>query len=126
MKYLAIILSVSIGLCACSDNTRGSMQDFIPGTYVREVSNEMSIGKDTLQISFVSGLSYRIIHSGEYQRIQDGKLLPREHKIEKWMASYDEKEVVLNEAKRGRVLSFDPSKRLLYVGSSPYQKIGSR
>ncbi len=125
MKYLIVILSISICLYACSANNRNAVQDFIPGAYVREVSNEMSIGRDTLQISVVSSTSYRIIHSGTYQRIKDGKLLKPEHISEKWTALFDEKEGVLNEAKRGRVLSFDPGKRLLYVGSSPYQKINS-
>lgn len=106
---------------SCSLQT-GS-KDFIPGTYVREVKNEFSIGRDTLVIGAVNQVTYSIIHNGSYRRIKDGKLLPVKNISENWTATYDENNKVLMESKRGKIISFDPSKNILFVGSSPYKKI---
>lgn len=97
--------------------------NFIPGTYVRTVINEFSIGRDTLIIGAVSATVYTIIHKGSYRRIKDSKLQPAQSIAENWTATYDTKKQVLMEAKKGKIISFDPAKNILLVGSSPYKKI---
>ena len=97
--------------------------NFIPGTYVREVKNEFSVGRDTLVIGAVNPNTYTVIHKGTYRQIRDGKLLPVKSISENWPVSYDENKKVLMESKRGKIISFDPSKNILLVGSSPYKKI---
>lgn len=98
-------------------------KNFISGTYTREVSNEYSLGKDTLVISADNEVTYSIIHKGTYQRKKEHHLLPPERKYEKWTASYDEHNQTLIENKRGKIISFDASKDILFVGSSMYKKI---
>jgi len=100
-----------------------SNKDFIPGAYVREVKNEFSIGRDTLIIGAVNPNTYTIIHKGSYRQIRDGMLLPVKSISENWPVSYDENKKVLMESKKGKIISFDPSKNILFVGSSLYKKI---
>jgi len=100
----------------------GNDTNFIPGTYVREVKNEFSIGKDTLVIGAVNPNAYTIIHKASYQWIKEGKLLPVKNKTENWPVTYDRDNQILQETKRGRIISF-PSKDMLLVGGSPYRKI---
>lgn len=118
-KFLTRYLLCSILYGCGSDVTK----DFIPGTYVREVKNEFSIGRDTLVIGAVDLNTYTIIHKGSYRQIRNGKLLPVKSISENWPVSYDEVKKVLTELKRGKVISFDPSENILLVGSSPYKKI---
>lgn len=123
MKYYALLLSICVVILSCGNTLNDDVRDFIPGTYVREVVNEMSAGRDTLRISAISGTSYAIRRNGVYRRIKDGSFLPPEYKTEVWTAVYDEQTGVLNEAKRGRTLSFLSQKGLLLVGGSTYKKI---
>ncbi len=103
--------------------TSHSVSDFIPGTYVRSVINEFSVGRDTLVIIAVGNLSYSIIHKGSYHRIKEGALLPQKSVAENWLATYDKNNQVLVEAKKGKIISFNPSENILLVGTSPYKKI---
>lgn len=98
-------------------------KNFISGIYCREVTNEFSIGKDTLVIGPINETTYSIIHKGIYQRIKEHHLLPPERKYEKWTATYDEPNQRLIENKRGKIITFDVSKETLFVGASPYKKI---
>ena len=103
--------------------TSHNISDFIPGTYVRTVINEFSVGRDTLVIIPVNNLSYTIIHKGSYRRIKEGALLPQKRVTENWLATYDKSSQVLIEGKKGKIISFNPSENILLVGSSPYKKI---
>jgi hypothetical protein len=106
---------------SCSPQTGSN--NFIPGTYVRMVTNEFSVGLDTLVIGAVNQHMYTIIHKGSYRRIKENALLPVQRLSENWTATYDENKKVLVESKRGKIISFDPSKNILFVGSSLYKKI---
>jgi hypothetical protein len=46
-----------------------------------------------------------------------------ERKLEKMTALYDEKDEVLNETKKGLIMSFDPSRKTLLIGRGVYDKI---
>ena len=108
-------------LYGCS--SQANNKNFISGIYCREVTNEYSIGKDTLVIGAINETTYSIIHKATYQRIKEHHLLPPERKFEKWTASYDEHNQTLNENKRGKIILFDALKDILLVGSSIYKKI---
>jgi hypothetical protein len=116
--FLAYILCNVYSSC-----NPGNTKDFIPGTYVREVNNEFSTGKDTLVIATINDRAYTILHKGSYQRIKDGELLPVKSMSENWSVTYDDHKQILIEAKRGKVISFDPARNILFVGSSLYKKI---
>ena len=117
------ILISCLSCCILFGCDSGSNKDFIPGTYVREVKNEFSIGRDTLVIGAVNTNTYTMIHKGSYRQIRNGKLLPVKSISENWPVTYDENQKVLMESKRGKIISFDPSKNILFVGSSLYKKI---
>ena len=120
-KNKSVLFSYFLCIIFYSCNS-GNDTNFIPGTYVREVKNEFSIGKDTLVIGAVNPNAYTIIHKASYQRIKEGKLLPVKNKTENWPVTYDRDNQILQETKRGRIISF-PSRDMLLVGGSPYRKI---
>jgi len=117
MLGLGLLCGIVFG---CTSN---NVTDFIPGTYVRSVINEFSVGRDTLVIIAVSDLSYSIIHKASYRRIKEGKLLPEKNMIESWLAAYDKNSQVLVEGKKGKIISFKPSENILFVGGSSYKKV---
>lgn len=123
MNYKLILFATTFLLLSCNEEQYDSLKSFIPGGYERSVQNEFSIGSDTLIIYQTGNNTYTIEHLLSYQRIIDGKKLNLERKTEKWLAVFDEKNGVLTEAKRGRVLSFQPEQNKLLVGGSSYQKI---
>ena len=124
MKPISVIRTMIVFTSSCNlVSSNEATSTFIPGIYVREISNEYSIGRDTLAISHFNASTYAIVHYSTYQRIEEGQLLPKERKVEKWVALYDKKAALLKEGKRGRLLSFQPQNNRLLVGSSPYQKV---
>lgn len=121
MKMLVLIAILTCFACSGKQNIR----DFIPGPYTRHTQNEYSEGYDTLFISHVNNdaNAYTILRSATFQRVINGEKKPADHKTEKWIAIYDEKNNVLIEQKKGKIISFTPNKNQLLVGSSVYQKI---
>ncbi len=121
-KFLiTVCVFVVIFFIACDQRTE--MEQTIPGTYVRVVENEFSRGRDTLTIRQFNDQIYTIDHKGTFQRIKNESLLPTQGFHEKWTAIFDEKNKILKEVKRGKVLSFKPSEKILLVGESVYKKI---
>lgn len=120
-KYLYISIVV-VATVDCTPSN-GVNSDVIPGIYARDVRNEFSEGRDTLFIVRLEGDAYGIEQRLAYRRIDEGKMGGVETKTEHWTAFFDEAQHVLRETKRGRVLSFQPEKRTLLVGSSVYQKL---
>ena len=126
MKALIIIVLIVAAACNGNQGTNKSIQTFIPGTYVRHYEGEYSKGaEDTLIINEVSGSAnvYSIVRHVSYQRVIDKKIQPREDKTENWTAIYNEKDKILHEQKHGAMISFNPEKKTLMVGSDEYQKI---
>ena len=126
MKALIIIVLIVAAACNGNQGTNKSIQTFIPGTYVRHYEGEYSKGGgDTLTINEVNGGAkvYSIVRHVSYQRIIDKKVQPREYKTENWKGIYNEKDKILHEQKRGVIISFNPEKKTLMVGSDEYQKI---
>ena len=118
------MLTFSFALFAC--NTEADIvRDFIPGTYVQFSENEMGRLNDTLLIDIISpsGHNYRIIRTSSIQRLLDGKAFPWEQRKEVWTGIYDKNKQVLNETKRGKVISFVPERGILLVGTTEYKKI---
>jgi hypothetical protein len=119
---LSYLLFVFMVFYSC-DFKPSSVKDFIPGAYVRSFEGEFSKGKDTISIEPFSSSTYTIIRKTTYQRIENGKVYPPERKVEKMTALYDERDEVLNETKKGLVISFDPSRKTLLIGRDVYDKI---
>ncbi len=125
-KSTIFLIVATILLMSCNGlSGTSNVRTYIPGTYARIVNNEFSTGRDTLIISELSkaGNNYRIIHKLTFQRIADGKTLRPERKQEIWNAVYNQQEKLLHETVKGKLLSFNPEGRTLFVGTSEYKKI---
>ena len=118
-----ILFLSALYLSSCGFTKADSIRDFIPGVYARQFEGEFSKGSDTLTIEPFSGAIYLIAHNVSYRRIEDGKLKMPERKLTRLTAVYNESEEVLVENRKGLMISFDPSKKILLFGSSVYQKI---
>lgn len=125
MKAYRLIPLVMVITCGCGQQQDAAVKAFIPGTYARSVQNEFSDGRDTLVIENIANDNYSIQRRMTYRRITNGTAGALEKKTERWTALWDEKSGALVEQRRGRLLTFQPSKRTLMVESSLYQKTGS-
>jgi hypothetical protein len=122
MKIAMVFTLVVLVSCQGADQKR--VRDFIPGMYVRAINHEFAHGSDTIIISRVEGNSYLIQKRAGFQRIgKEGPQLPVICRSENWTGVYDEKEGVIREQQKGKVLSFLPEESRLLLGGSPYQKI---
>ncbi|MGI8949947.1 MAG: hypothetical protein ACR2FN_00030 [Chitinophagaceae bacterium] len=125
MKTLPILCMLIIESCNNILQIDDSIQSFIPGTYVKYLEGEYSIGHDTLIItkSGKQANTYIIDRHLSYQRIIEHKLRPAEYKTEQWIAIYNPNDKVLYEQKQGTIISFLPEKNMLLLGSSDYKKL---
>ena len=125
MKKYLFVFSAHFLLLACESSKSDEIRAFIPGIYARFSDHEMRREYDTIRINVVSeaGNSYTLIRSSSFQRKLDGKEFPWEYKKEEWAAVYDENKRVLNETRKGKVLSFVPAKNILLVGTTEYKKL---
>ena len=125
MKQLFIIPVFVAMISSCSNPVADKVENFIPGTYVKEINDEFSKGMDTLKIAVLdkSAGSYSIKRGMRYQQTIDGKTLSPQYKEENWTAIYNEDTHQLMEQKNGKIFSFMPEHGTLSMGSSEYKKI---
>lgn len=125
MKQTMCMLVTLLVLVACNSTKNDEVRSFMPGTYARFSDHEMRTEYDTIRIEPVSetGNNYRLIRSSYFQRKLDGKTFPWEYEKEEWAAIYDESKKVLNETKKGKVISFVPEQNVLLVGTTEYKKL---
>lgn len=125
MKKYLLISGILTLLLACESNKSDVIREFIPGIYARFSDHEMRKEYDTIKIDVISetGNNYSLMRSSSFQRKLDGKEFPWEYTKEEWTAVYDENKRVLNETRKGKVISFVPEKRILLVGTTEYKKL---
>jgi hypothetical protein len=129
MKLSLLTVLLFIALSSCNSLMhRDTVKDFIPGRYVQVFHQEYSKGRDTLVISSLNDASgtFRMERHITYTPIHDGKLLPEEHHEETWIALYNEATKQLLEQRWGKIFSFSPESRCLYLGSTKYDKVGNQ
>ena len=121
----AIILLLLTAACRFSDGDM--VKSFVAGTYVAEINQEFSTGNDTLFIIQISssGENFKIIKHTTYRRRLDGKQFPLERKTRVSIGIYNKETKILTETPTGRIISFNPEKKELYVGAGVYNKIGN-
>ena len=124
LKLLSFVLMI-IMLSCNNENSTDKILSFIPGIYARTFEGEFSIGHDTLTIiqPDLKSNYYTIQHNSSYQKIREKKLQPLEYKSENWTAMFNEKDNVLVEQKKGKVISFLPEENSLLLGNSKFHKI---
>jgi hypothetical protein len=126
MKTLIIIAVIVAAGCNGNQESNKSIESFIPGTYVRNYEAEYSKGgHDTLVINEVAGSAnvYSIVRHVSYQRVIEKQIQPREYKTENWNGIYNEDDKILHEQTHASMISFNPEKKTLSVGSDEYRKI---
>ena len=125
MKKYQFVSGMLLLLLACESSKSDEIRIFIPGTYTRFSDHEMRKEYDTIKIKVISetGNNYSMIRSSSFQRKLDGKEFPWEYTKEEWTAVYDENSRVLNETRKGKIISFVPEKSILLVGTTEYKKL---
>jgi len=122
IKNLAAAGLVVFGFAACKSNSNS--KSAIEGTYVKAYQQEFAKGYDTLIITAYNkeANSYNIQRRTGYNRIEEGKLLPRKLEQEAWMATYNEDKLVLQQTEFGRQVYVNTKAHTLSFGGT-YQKI---
>lgn len=116
---------VFVGLfgSSCSGALKKDLRGFIEGSYVRDFKNEFAVGVDSVVLRALGEDNYMIVKYSKFTRIVDGRVFPEEMKEEKMMGMYDEQTKVINESKKGKVLSFDVENGKMFIGASEYKKV---
>ena len=122
MKVSTILIALIITfLYSCSPTSK---KTDISGTYVTQFKNEYSIASDTLVVaSEANSQTYNIERRTGFNKIRNGKTLPKEFKVAKWVSSYDIEKQMLQETELGKQISVLAEKQRLKLGDSEYQKV---
>lgn len=127
LKFFAIAATAILISCSESqtNNATEKVKSYMQGTYARVFEGEYSKGNDTLIIDQPDKNNnyYTIKHNSSYQKIRNKQLLPVEYKTEDWIAIFNEQTNVLEEQKKGKLISFLPDENALLLGSSKFKKI---
>jgi len=116
---ILIIIGLAVILTACHQSDKS-----IAGVYVMNFKNEYSVAHDTLVIQSysLSVGTYQVERRDGYQRIREGKILPKAYRQERWMATFDRARQILSESAYGRQIYIRDDGRTLSYGGS-YQKV---
>lgn len=125
LNFLFVLAFVVFSCNGLQTKNSNKLLSFIPGTYTRVFEGEFSKGHDTLSITRPDENNnyYLIAHNSSYQKIRAGQLQAVEYKSENWTAIYNEKDNVLVEQKKGKLISFLPEQDALLLGSNRFNKI---
>ena len=122
MKVSTILIALTVILFySCSPAAK---KTDISGTYVTQFKNEYSITSDTLVVgSEGNSQTYNIERRTGFNKVRDGKILPKEFKVAKWVSSYNSDRQLLQETELGKQISVLTEKQSLKLGDTEYQKV---
>ena len=123
MKISTILIAlVTISFYSCSSNNK---KTDISGTYVTQFKNEYSITTDTIVLtaSESSSQTYNIERRTGFNKVRNGKILPKQFKVAKWTTTYNTTKELLQETDLGKQISLSPDKQSLKLGDTEYQKV---
>jgi hypothetical protein len=125
MKEMWCMIFYGLLLAGCNNIFRDTdkIKSSLPGTYINQSAGSYSIAFDTLVINTENENIFSVERRVSFIKIRHGIQQSREYHLEHWLAVYDDKTKVLTETKRGRILSYVPEKKKLYLNNSVYQKI---
>ncbi|QHS55212.1 hypothetical protein GWR56_06535 [Mucilaginibacter sp. 14171R-50] len=118
-KYpLIYLLFLCLWIASCTDRSQQ-----ISGLYINHGESEYSSADDTLYIEplQLNAKTYTVQQRVGFQRIRDGKKLPREFTTKKWMATWDQDKQVLTQDGFGNQIRFIPGGLLLETAK--YKKV---
>jgi len=122
---ISFSIVVILLLTACNTHSEiDTMKDFIPGKYVRFSQHEFGTENDTIVISLQNKKAneYKIARRWKYKRVLDGKAIEPEYKNTITSAIFNEANKLLQETETGDSYSFDTKQKILFAGSTKYQK----
>lgn len=118
-NFLSLLMLFACSFLFACKNGTGNLD--MNGTYVNQAGGEYSVADDTLVVEHEQGNKFLIHRRTGFNLISEGKTGRREYETEEWKATYDAKTEVMTETRRGKVLTFYPSK--LMVGNREYKKL---
>ncbi len=111
-------------LSSCKNiSADNGIKNFLPGVYVNHSAGSYSIAFDTLVVTHEDENIFSVERKVSFQKIRHGVLQSKEYHLEQWLAVYNDETKVLTETGKGRILSYVPEKKKLYLNNSVYQKI---
>lgn len=123
MKTIKIMLLLGIALLviACNNNTTSNS---FTGVYVMSFKNEYSNANDTIIIKpyNLTANTYQVERRDGFHRIREGKVLPKEFKQERWIATFNEEKQALQETEFGKQVYINQKAGTLSFGAT-YRKI---
>jgi hypothetical protein len=128
MKMNALIFTCLVmAIIGCNGLTQSdTVKEFIPGTYSAEWQTELNTTRDTLSLQALTqdgSATYLIIRRSQVTFINAAKNRPPEYRLVKWAGTYDSKTKTIFINNNGRVLSFEPQKEILWMGTIKYKKL---
>jgi hypothetical protein len=124
-QSLLYYLSVAMLTGSCTDLTNDNTVAFLPGTYVRSELSEFGRIEDTINIKIQHSEvnSFVIEQRWRYDRVLDGVPQEPEYKVIKDLGIYNSSKKLLQNQRTLRLYSFNERKKILYSGTSIFQKI---
>ena len=127
MKLILFLhIMILIVICSCgSFSATDEVKEFIPGTYTRFSQHEYGTEHDTMVITLQNSTAneYKILRKWKYERVLDGSAIEPEYKRVTTSGIYSSKNKILQETETGDLFSFDVKGKLLFNGSTKYQKL---
>jgi hypothetical protein len=99
--------------------------DKVEGIYVGHFEHEYGINDDTLILNKENDAEniYNITRRTGTIRKKDGKLFPKENKVEFWITEYNEEAKLFKELRRGKIITWNSKGETLKMGNTLYQKM---
>ena len=123
--YGLLLLSVVLTACGEDEEVVAGTKGTISGTYMRQSESEYSKAMDTLIVTPYDAKAgtFIILRRTGFHRIKDGKLQPKENKLERMITVWDEETHQLQELKEGKLYTFPSTGKELLAGTAKYLKI---
>lgn len=125
MKNVTIFVLLLVFIASSCGTAKDDVAEFIPGTYVREGTNEFGKEYDTIVISIQNkdAKQYKIVNKWLFARQVDGEANEPEYKVKETSGIYNAETKLLEEAETLDHYSFDVKEKVLFDGTNKYQKI---
>lgn len=125
MKTSFFYVTIYAAFLAACNLVKEDPRKFIPGAYVTNVKDSVSVVNDTFYIdALTTSVSdqYAVINSMSFQQTIDGHVQPLQRKTNNWTGNYDaqNKTILINQT--GVILAFDPAKEEMRLGTVSYKK----
>lgn len=125
MKNVTVFVLLLMAIASSCNSAKDEIAGFIPGTYVREGTNEFGKEYDTLVISIQNkeAKQFKIVSKWFFARQVDGEAKEPEYKVKETSAIYNTDSKLLEESETLDHYSFDVKEKVLFDGTNKYKKI---